>query len=260
MRGYKVFICSLTTLDRIPTLQGVNVSLRDDGMNNAMTITARFRGAPVRPPLVFLAVLLISSVSVAVTTAHASDARIFVIHEADGTVRFTNRMPPPGVAAQIFRARSEGVSYTKAFPFSKRSGARGKKLYPNLFSDAIQQAAKEHKVDPALIQAVIHAESAFNPRAVSPKGAIGLMQLMPSTARMLGVRNAFAPESNIYGGTSYLARLIRRYNNVEHALAAYNAGDVPVQRYNGIPPFSETQDYVRRVLQLKKQYSVSSHG
>jgi soluble lytic murein transglycosylase-like protein len=195
-----------------------------------------------------------------VPLAQASDARIYVIHEADGAVRFTNRMPPPGVEAQIFRARSEGVSYIKGLSYSGTSRGRSKQIYPDLFSDAIQQAARAHKVDPALIKAVIHAESAFNPRAVSPKGAIGLMQLMPATARMLGVRNAFVPESNIEGGTSYLARLIRRYNNVEHALAAYNAGDLHVQRHNGIPPFSETQQYVRRVLQLKKQYSVSSHG
>lgn len=192
--------------------------------------------------------------------AHASDARIYVIRESDGTLRFTNRTPAAGVRAQIFRARSHGVSYTDGFSYSATSGRRINKIFPNLFSEAIHQAAREHKVDPALIKAVIHAESAFNPRAVSPKGAIGLMQLMPATARMLGVRNAFVPESNIHGGTSYLAQLIRRYDKIEHALAAYNAGDLPVQRYNGIPPFSETQQYVRRVLQLKKQYSIASHG
>ena len=115
-------------------------------------------------------------------------------------------------------------------------------------------------MDPALIKAVIHAESAFNPRAVSPKGALGLMQLMPGTARMMGVPNAFVPEHNIEGGARYLAQLIKRHGRVDHALAAYNAGDVPVQRYNGIPPYAETRNYVRRVLQLKKQYSTSSNG
>jgi soluble lytic murein transglycosylase-like protein len=208
----------------------------------------------------FFLVLLCSWTGTGSTIANASDARIFVIRENDGSIRFTNRMPGPGVEAQIFKARSEGVSYMKGASYSRSPNGRARKIYPHLFSDAIQQAAREHKVDPALIKAVIHAESAFNPRAVSRKGAVGLMQLMPATARMLGVRNAFVPESNIYGGTSYLAQLIRRYNNIEYALAAYNAGDVPVQRYNGIPPFSETQDYVRRVLQLKKQYSIASHG
>ncbi len=231
-------------------------------MSVPMIMITVVRGAAARTLQGFLMVVVSICywVGVGSSVAEASDARIFVIHEADGTIRFTNRMPPPGVGAQIFRARTDGVSYIKGFSYSHRNRGRAKKLYPNLFREAIHHAARAHKVDPALIKAVIHAESAFNPRAVSPKGAIGLMQLMPSTARMLGVRNAFVPESNIEGGTSYLARLIRRYNNVEHALAAYNAGDLHVQRYNGIPPFSETQEYVRRVLQLKKQYSVSSHG
>jgi soluble lytic murein transglycosylase-like protein len=229
-------------------------------MGIAMTMITAARRASARSVLGFFAVAVCSWIGAGFSIAHASDARIFVIHEADGTVRFTNRVPPPGVEAQIFRARSDGGSYIKGLSYTGSARARAKKIYPHLFSEAIHHAARAHKVDPALIKAVIHAESAFNPRAVSPKGAIGLMQLMPSTARMLGVRNAFVPESNIEGGTSYLARLIRRYNNVEHALAAYNAGDLHVQRYNGIPPFSETQEYVRRVLQLKKQYSVSSHG
>jgi len=216
-------------------------------------------------PDVVRLVILVSSILAALVApgagiARADDARIFVIRERDGTIRFTNRTPPPGTHAEVFRARSEGVSYIKGFSYFRGSRKAVRRLYPHLFSTAIERAATEHKVDPALIKAVIHAESAFNPHAVSRKGAVGLMQLMPATARMLGVRNAFVPESNIQGGTSYLARLIRRYNNIEHALAAYNAGDLHVQRYNGVPPFSETQDYVRRVLQLKKQYSLASHG
>jgi soluble lytic murein transglycosylase-like protein len=182
------------------------------------------------------------------------EAKIYVIRERDGTIRFTNREPAAGVKAEIFTARSSGVSFYR----SRGWGAR--KLFPNLYNEIISNAAREHQVDPALIKAVIHAESAFNPRAVSPKGARGLMQLMPGTAHDLGVWNAFAPESNIRGGTAYLARLIKRYGRVDHALAAYNAGDEPVQKFNGIPPFSETQEYVRRVLQLKKQYSSPSHG
>jgi soluble lytic murein transglycosylase-like protein len=142
--------------------------------------------------------------------------------------------------------------------FGGRPG--GKRLYPDLYARAIYDAAQEHRIDPNLIKAVIHAESGFNPRAVSRKGAKGLMQLMPGTARMLGVRNAFVPEWNIQGGARYLAQLLKRYGNEAHALAAYNAGDVPVLRYNGIPPYSETQEYVRRVLHLKKQYTAVAHG
>jgi soluble lytic murein transglycosylase-like protein len=140
-----------------------------------------------------------------------------------------------------------------------RSGSSSK-IYPEKYADVIDNAADLHQVDPALVRAVIHAESAFNPHAVSPKGARGLMQLMPSTAKMLGVRNAFSPESNIHGGTRYLAQLLRRYRNEIHAIAAYNAGSVPVDRYNGVPPFSETREYVRRVLKLKKQYSRQRNG
>jgi soluble lytic murein transglycosylase-like protein len=137
---------------------------------------------------------------------------------------------------------------------------RDPKLFSELYTDAIDRAASDHEVDPALVRAVIHAESAFNPYAVSPKGARGLMQLMPSTARMLGVGNSFSPESNIYGGTKYLAQLLRRFGNETHAIAAYNAGEVPVNRYNGVPPYSETREYVRRVLRLKKQYSLQPNG
>jgi soluble lytic murein transglycosylase-like protein len=185
----------------------------------------------------------------------ADDARIYVIREVDGTIRFTNRPPAPEQVAEVFTARSNRVSYYS--PSSRRVVGR---IYRNRYDEAILRAAEEHSLDPALIKAVIHAESAFNPQAVSPKGALGLMQLMPGTARMMGVRNAFVPESNIAGGTRYLAQLIKRHGRLDHALAAYNAGDVPVQRYNGIPPFAETRNYVRRVLQLKKQYTASSHG
>jgi soluble lytic murein transglycosylase-like protein len=129
-----------------------------------------------------------------------------------------------------------------------------------MYADAIDSASALHEVDPALVRAVIHAESAFNPYAVSPKGAQGLMQLMPATARMLGVRNSFSPESNIQGGTKYLAQLLKRFRNEAHAIAAYNAGEVPVTRYNGIPPYTETREYVRRVLKLKKQYSLQLNG
>jgi soluble lytic murein transglycosylase-like protein len=133
-------------------------------------------------------------------------------------------------------------------------------LFPDLYADEIDRASSDHEVDPALVRAVIHAESAFNPYAVSPKGARGLMQLMPATARMLGVKNSFSPESNIRGGTKYLAQLLKRFRNEAHAIAAYNAGEVPVNKYNGVPPYSETREYVRRVLSLKKQYTLQSNG
>jgi soluble lytic murein transglycosylase-like protein len=117
------------------------------------------------------------------------------------------------------------------------------------FDDLVQEAAERNALDPSLVKAVISAESGFNPRATSPAGAMGLMQLMPGTARGLGVADAYDPAQNVDGGTRYLAGLVRRFDgSVPLALAAYNAGPGAVSRYGGIPPYRETQTYVRRVL------------
>jgi soluble lytic murein transglycosylase-like protein len=113
----------------------------------------------------------------------------------------------------------------------------------------INTISDQHHLDPDFISSVIHAESGFNPRAVSPKGAQGLMQLMPGTASKLGVSNAFDPRSNVEGGTRYLSELLERYNfDVIKALAAYNAGPHRVQQYGGIPPYYETRTYVARIV------------
>ncbi|OPY92115.1 MAG: Membrane-bound lytic murein transglycosylase C precursor [Syntrophaceae bacterium PtaU1.Bin231] len=124
------------------------------------------------------------------------------------------------------------------------------------YGPLIQKASDKYKVDYSLVKAVIKAESNFNHKAVSPKGAQGLMQLMPKTASTLQVRDSFEPESNIEGGVKYLRYLMNVYNgHLPLALAAYNAGEKAVARYGGIPPYAETQGYVRRVMALYKQYS-----
>ena len=124
------------------------------------------------------------------------------------------------------------------------SYSRGKNAYDHI----IRQAAQTHGVSEGLIKAVMHTESGFNSNARSPVGAQGLMQLMPATARRFNVSNAYDPQQNIFGGAKYLGWLMKRFNgNTSLALAAYNAGEGNVAKYGGIPPFRETQDYVRRV-------------
>lgn len=129
------------------------------------------------------------------------------------------------------------------------------RLYTSPFQSEIQQAAQQFQVDPALVRAVIHAESAFNPAALSPKGAQGLMQLMPGTAAELGVADAMDVAENIWGGVNYLARMLYLHDgDIRLATAAYNAGPGAVGRHGGIPPFAETRAYVERVGILHERY------
>ena len=111
----------------------------------------------------------------------------------------------------------------------------------------VREAAEKHKVDPLLVHSVIEAESSYNPYAVSPAGAEGLMQLMPATARDLGVKNSFDPKQNIEAGVRYLKQLQEQYGDDRLALAAYNAGPGAVAKYKWVPPYRETQEYVAKV-------------
>lgn len=130
-------------------------------------------------------------------------------------------------------------------PIPSLSGKKAEHVYHNF----IIQTASDHQIDPALIKAIIMAESGYNTRAVSKKGAVGLMQLMPRTARSLGVKNIFNPHQNITGGVQYFKQMVNRFDgDIKLALAAYNAGSRNVLNYNGIPPFKATRSYIKKVF------------
>jgi soluble lytic murein transglycosylase-like protein len=176
----------------------------------------------------FLFVFLISSIS-------AARAEIYKYTDERGVVHFTD-MP-------------SNTRYRPVFPREKNMGNERK------YDHIIRMLCREHQMDFSLVKAVIKAESAFNPRAVSQKGARGLMQLMPNTARELSVNNPFDPYDNLQGGVRYLRKMLDIFNgNVTLAVAAYNAGPSAVQNANAIPPYPETRTYVQRVLQYQQEY------
>lgn len=180
--------------------------------------------------------------------------RVFTYRQKDGVPVFTDQRP-------------DGQPY-QVMDFSCFACNPGSKvdwnaipLHRSEYAGLIDAAAREHGVDPALVRAVIHAESGFNPMARSNKGAIGLMQLMPGTARDMGVRDITAVQQNIQGGVKYLAMLLEQYQgNQLLATAAYNAGPATVQRYGGVPPIAETQTYVKRVKILHDRYKTKVQG
>jgi len=184
---------------------------------------------------------------------------VYRVVRKDGSVEYTNLRP----------AGEQGHAVTMLFSYiatcvacNLHSNIRWDSvaLHLGIYDDIIALASHESGVDEAFLRAIIHAESAFNPRALSIKGAQGLMQLMPGTANDMGVRDAFDTAQNIRGGARYLGLLLRTFNGNERlAAAAYNAGPGAVQRYNGVPPFAETQVYVERVGTLRKRYGLAIH-
>ena len=150
--------------------------------------------------------------------------------------------------------RSSAKWQTPPVPLPDMVPFRGKKG-DQAYDRYILSAADRYDMDPAVIKAVIMAESGFNPRAVSRAGARGLMQLMPRTASALGVEDALDPQANIMGGTKYLKKLMNRFdNNIELALAAYNAGSRNVRKHNGIPPFKATHRYIAKIKVYYQHY------
>ena len=157
-----------------------------------------------------------------------------------GVIHFTN-VRPDGGWTRIRKPRGISRVRPRATPV-------------HAFDLLIARTARAEGIPAALVKAVIHAESAFDPQAVSAKGAMGLMQLMPATAQELGVGDPFHAEQNVRGGTRYLGSLHRRYASWTTTLAAYNAGPGTVDRYRGVPPYPETRQYVRRVLSYYRRY------
>lgn len=154
----------------------------------------------------------------------------------------------PKTLQENFTEPIDNGKYDQFIPYRVRNGERK-------FHHIIRQAAALYQVDPALIKAIILAESGYNPRAISRSGARGLMQLMPRTARALGVRDSFNPEHNIDGGVRYFKQLLNRFNqDVKLALAAYNAGSRKVLKYNGIPPYRATQLYIKKVIKYQHYF------
>ncbi len=139
-------------------------------------------------------------------------------------------------------------------PAQNQNSQAPKNREDNLIS-FIEKTALDKGVDPNLVKAVIKTESGFKANAVSPKGALGLMQLMPSTADLLGVEDPLDPKENVVGGTTYLKDMLSKFGDTEKALAAYNAGPGAVQKYKGVPPYQETQNYITKVKENYKKFS-----
>jgi len=186
---------------------------------------------------------------------------------ADGPLRYTSVVRPDSRTGKLVRSvvvtpkpvNQQRVMETVVLPREVSGGAEPADgaAQPGALSEAVERIAAQQGLPPQLIHSVIQVESNYNPKAVSPKGAEGLMQLIPSTARRFGVANSFNPVENIQGGAKYLRYLLDLYgNNYPLALAAYNAGEGAVAKYGGVPPYAETQDYlvkVRRQLEAARK-------
>ncbi len=181
-------------------------------------------------------------------TAQQAGADIYKFVDEDGVTHFTDA--PTDRRFKIFM---RDIKKDKKLRTTFKLSGCGRN--PEEFEPIINSLAAEYGVDKSLVKAVIHAESGYNPNAISPKGASGLMQLMPKTARDLKVCNTFDPQDNIRGGVRYLRFLLDTFKgDIPLALAAYNAGLSKVSKYGGIPPYEETRNYVARVLSYQKSY------
>ncbi len=185
--------------------------------------------------------LFVAAFGLLLWTGYPVSADVFRYVDKNGVWHFTN------------------IKNDSRYKVYMRTAREAPNEYIEKYAGMIRQASKRFGIEPSLIKAVIKAESDFNHRAVSRKGAQGLMQLMPRTADQMDVSNPFNPEENIFGGTQYLSVLLKRFNNNKRlALAAYNAGPEKVESYRGIPPYKETRIFVKRVLDYYRRYNKRS--
>ena len=169
---------------------------------------------------------------------------IYVGTDSNGVVTFTDTPPADLDGFEVF---IKELDVDRPGDWAAIDGALLKRNLDS-YDDIVLTAASEFRLAPELVKAVILVESGMNPRATSPRGAQGLMQLMPGTAAELGVADSYAPLANVRGGARYLRQMLDQFGDKELALAAYNAGPGNVRKYDGIPPFEETRYYVRKVL------------
>lgn len=195
--------------------------------------------------------LLLSLLFVAITQpALSAGQNIYKFTDKNGVVNYTN-VKPAGVAAKVI-----GTYSCPACQVNSKVDWTHTGLNVSAFKDEISVAARLNEVDESMVRAIIHAESAYRTEALSPAGAQGLMQLMPGTAGMYGVDNAFDAGQNIAAGVKHLRMLLDMFDgDFELAAAGYNAGENAVLRYGGVPPYAETQVYVERVGILQKRYA-----
>lgn len=203
-----------------------------------------------------LSTLMLTSIALSTLAVTAHAGNMYIYESSTGQALLTNVSKPSG-SFDKFTKKVKVTYYKDSGNFNNNASsdnnygasAASNSGSRNAYDGYIRASAARHGVDPGLMKAMMHTESAFNANARSPVGAQGLMQLMPATARRFNVSNAWNPAENIEGSAKYIAWLMKRFNNnVEFAVAGYNAGEGNVDKYKGIPPFKETRNYVQRVM------------
>jgi soluble lytic murein transglycosylase-like protein len=203
-----------------------------------------------------LLVLAFSIVAASGIAASRAAAEVFFFRDRGGVMHFTN-VPTDS----RYRVLWTGQKRSSRFSLARRAPLMSEANPPASLQAMIDEAAARYGVEPALVHAVVRAESDFDHLAISPAGARGLMQLMPGTASLVGVRNVFQPRENLDGGVYYLRSLIDRFSGSVHlAIAAYNAGPGAVEAFGGVPPYPETLEYVQRVFRFRQEYLRSHLG